>query len=225
MEVLENVTFKLDVNAVMSQMRISEGSEDAKHFHDLVEETRRIIKPKAIYEVCYIDEKGHDFVVISGVRFRSRTLRAKLEKVERVFPYIATCGTEVDEISPAADDFVKRFWFDAIREIALRCSIEHLNNHLKSKYALGKSSSMNPGAGDKNVWPIEQQRELFSIFPDVSKQIGVILTESCLMIPNKSISGIRFPTEIDFKSCQLCQREICPGRQAPFDKNMHDSLS
>jgi hypothetical protein len=225
MEVFANVPFEPDVNAVMSQLRIPQGGEDAKHFHDLVEATRLIIKPKAVYEVCYIEEKGYDYVVISGVRFHSRALRVKLEKAERVFPYIATCGTEVDEISPAADDFVKRFWFDTIREAALRCSIEHLNNHLKSKYALGKSSSMNPGAGDKDVWPIEQQRELFSIFPDVSKQIGVILTESCLMIPNKSVSGIRFPTEVDFKSCQLCQREICLGRQAPFDKDLHDSLS
>jgi hypothetical protein len=37
------------------------------------------------------------------------------------------------------------------------------------------------------------------------------------MVPNKSVSGVRFPTEIDFRSCQVCQREDCPSRSAAFD--------
>ena len=68
------------------------------------------------------------------------------------------------------------------------------------------------------VWPIEQQGELLSLFGDVKKLIGVELTDSFLMIPKKSISGVIFPTEIDFRSCQVCHRENCPSRSAPFDE-------
>ena len=50
--------------------------------------------------------------------------------------------------------------------------------------------------------------------------IGVELTNSFLMVPSKSVSGIYFPTEIKFESCKLCPGEGCPGRQAPYDKNL-----
>jgi hypothetical protein len=44
----------------------------------------------------------------------------------------------------------------------------------------------------------------------------VRLTESMLMIPRKSVSGIFFPSEEGFVACQLCERENCPSRKAPF---------
>jgi len=54
----------------------------------------------------------------------------------------------------------------------------------------------------------------------VKDLIGVELTDSFLMIPNESVSGIYFPAEVRFETCQLCPREICPGRRAPYDKNL-----
>jgi len=41
------------------------------------------------------------------------------------------------------------------------------------------------------------------------------------MIPNKTTSGIRFPTEERFESCQLCPRETCPGRRAAFEPDLY----
>jgi len=40
------------------------------------------------------------------------------------------------------------------------------------------------------------------------------------MVPLKSVSGIYFPTEIKFESCQLCPREVCRGRVAPYDPDL-----
>ncbi|MBW1696988.1 MAG: hypothetical protein JRH18_18185 [Deltaproteobacteria bacterium] len=54
---------------------------------------------------------------------------------------------------------------------------------------------------------------------DVETAIGVRLTESLLMIPRKSSSGIYFPTEIPFFACQLCLKEDCPSRKAAYDAN------
>jgi hypothetical protein len=104
--------------------------------------------------------------------------------------------------------------------MALGASLGYLNKYLTQKYALGKTSKMSPGAAAADVWPIEQQKQLFSIFGNVEDLIGVKLTDSYLMVPNKSVSGIFFPTEIDFRSCQLCPREVCPGRSAPYDENL-----
>ena len=52
--------------------------------------------------------------------------------------------------------------------------------------------------------------------------IGVKLTESYLMEPNKSVSGIRFPTEERFESCMLCPRQDCPGRRSAYDPELYD---
>ena len=82
---------------------------------------------------------------------------------------------------------------------------------------------MSPGAGDADTWAIEQQRDLFSLFGNVFELIGVELTDSFLMIPNKSVSGILFPTEIDFRSCQVCHRKNCPSRSAPFDRRLWET--
>ncbi|MBC8461851.1 MAG: hypothetical protein H8D67_28105 [Deltaproteobacteria bacterium] len=41
---------------------------------------------------------------------------------------------------------------------------------------------------------IEQQKELFSIFGNVEDLIGVKLTDSYLMIPNKSVSRLNLFT-------------------------------
>ena len=38
--------------------------------------------------------------------------------------------------------------------------------------------------------------------------IGVTLTDTFLMLPNKTVSGIFYPTEVDFVTCQLCHRDI-----------------
>ena len=79
-------------------------------------------------------------------------------------------------------------------------------------------SAMNPGSLED--WPISEQRQLFSILGDVESLIGVRLTDSFLMLPIKSVSGVYFPKEITFQSCQLCPRERCQGRRAPYDEKL-----
>ncbi len=46
------------------------------------------------------------------------------------------------------------------------------------------------------------------------------MTDSCLMIPIKSVSGIFFPNADKFESCQLCEREHCQGRRAPYSEEL-----
>jgi len=220
MEILDDVPIEFDIDTLFTKLRIDRESKNGKDIQDLIEAVAPAMRPKAIYEVCYIQYRNYDTVDIGGITFTSRVLRVNLDKVERVFPYVATCGKELDEIVTPSDDLLRQFWFDSIKEMALDAMIKYLTNHLKEKYALGELSKMSPGSGSQDLWPIEQQKQLFSIFGDVEPLIGVTLTDSFLMIPIKSISGIYFPTEIRFEGCQLCPREVCPGRRAPYDENL-----
>jgi len=223
MKILDNIPFELDIDSLLSCLHIDKESEDAKDIQDLVETVAPIAKPKAVYKVSYIQSKDYDTVKIGGVIFSSRVLRVNLDKVERVFSYIATCGRELDEIISPSDDILLDNSGDTIKGMVLETGVKYLKGYLKRKYALGDTSSMAPGAGGQDLWPIEQQKQLFSLFGNVEDLIGVKLTDSFLMIPNKSVSGLCFPTEIRFESCQLCARRICAGRRAPYDKNLLES--
>ncbi len=219
MEVLNSIPVDLEPDKVLKFMRMRGGNQQVERMvQELVEVTRSVAKPKAVYKVSYIDDRDGDTVTIDGVKFTSRVLRINLDRVERVFLYIATCGTELEEIAVPSNDVMKSFCFDEIKIMVLRSVVAYLSNHLTEHYALGKMSRMNPGSLES--WPVAQQKELFSLFGDTEELIGVRLTKSCVMFPLKSVSGIYFPTEIKFESCQLCPREKCIGRRTPYDPEL-----
>ncbi len=224
MEVLNSIPVKLDLEAVLKQMHVSNRSETIlKKIEELIEIGRPIAKPKAIYDVSYVGNKSEDSLDIGGVRFTSRVLRVNLDKVERVFSYIVTCGRELDEIHVSSDKSFRIYCLDQIKEAILVSAMNYLENYLGKKYALGQISSMAPGSGAECDWPLAQQEGLFSIFggrAKVEDLIGVKLTDKLYMIPLKSESGIFFQAEIKFEACQLCPRERCIGRQAPYDPDL-----
>jgi hypothetical protein len=225
MEVLNQIPFDLDSESLFKKYRIEPGSEYAVQFEALLEKARRVANPKAVYKESFIYSKGEKTVTVDGVTFTSRALRANVDKIEKVFPYVVTCGRELDQIEVRAGDLFKRFLLDEIKAAILDSCQTYLNDYLDRRYGLGITASMHPGSGDVDVWPIEQQSELFSLLGDIYSAIGVELTENYLMIPTKSVSGIRFPTQKDFQSCMLCHRENCPERSAPFDQAMWDSIN
>ncbi len=221
MEVFNSIPVDLEPSKVLKFIRMRDSNQQIeKMVQELVEVTCSIAKPKVVYKVSYVDDRDGDTVTIDGVKFTSRVLRINLHQVERVFPYIATCGTELGEIAVPSNDVMKSFCFEEIKIMVLRSAVDYLSNHLTEHYALGKMSRMSPGAGPLESWPVAQQKELFSLFGDVEELIGVRLTKSCVMVPLKSVSGIYFPTEIKFESCQLCQREKCIGRRVSYDPEL-----
>jgi hypothetical protein len=224
MTILTDIPFAADKAALMHKNRIKAESRYALEFEELLEKAQEAARPKAIYRECYIEAKGGDTVTVEGITFKSLTLRKNLEQAGRVFAYIATCGRELDQVPLPPGDILQEYWWDTIKAATLDAARAYLSQHLRHKFALGKTATMSPGSGDGIVWPIRQQRELFALLGDVSGLIGVELTESFLMVPNKTVSGIRFPTEVDFHSCQLCHRENCPSRAAPFDPALWEAM-
>lgn len=217
--ILDNVPFQMDLSSLMQWLHIRNGSHQVRELQHLVWEAQTIARPKVFYKTAYIEARGDDYVVIDNKILKSRVLRVNLEGVHRVFPYVATCGAELDYWSSGYDDLLLHFWADIIKEMALEAAEQALEKHLKENYALEQTSTMNPGSLED--WPLSEQRPLFDLLGNTKASIGVRLTESFLMIPLKSLSGIRFPSEESFKSCQLCGRENCPGRGAAYDKELY----
>jgi hypothetical protein len=224
MEIINNIPFILDTPALLQRVHIHPGSEDAQEFEQLLHLARQIGKPKAIYTEAYVELLENDSILLNGIRFTSPMLRNNLRNIDRIFAYVATCGCEMDQVTLVDANILDIFWWDAIKESLLVTASQYLVEFLEYRHQLKKTASMNPGSGDVNVWPIEQQRELFELLGDVRGQIGVELTDSFLMMPNKTVSGILFPTERDFRTCQVCHRKNCQNRRAPFDQALWESI-
>ena len=217
MEKLEYIPVNLDQKEIRRRLHTKK-SGDWAHVQNLIEEAQSLIAAKAVYKVCYIEKKHADAITINGRNLKSRVLRKNLLNVERVFPYVVTIGNSLEEKMRVCTDLLTKYYFDTIGNAALTSARNYLKDHLRSRYALDGMSYMSPGS--LKDWAIEEQRALFSILGDVESSIGVRLNEMLVMFPNKSLSGIYFPTEIPFYSCQLCQRENCSGRKAPYDEKL-----
>ncbi|MFA7225496.1 MAG: vitamin B12 dependent-methionine synthase activation domain-containing protein, partial [Sphaerochaetaceae bacterium] len=75
-------------------------------------------------------------------------------------------------------------------------------------------------SGNVDIWPIEAMQGLFRLLGG-GGEVGVTLTASSLMIPNKSIAGLMFASqESDWESCAYCERKNCPSRRAPFKEKL-----
>lgn len=218
--VLEKIPFSVDTPKLAESLKIRQNTSQMDRLKYLIEEAQRVARPKGFYKVAYIQKKSDDGVLVDGFAFTSRVLRVNLEKAHRIFPYLATCGEELEAWSKKFTDFLDRYLVDAIKEKALRIALDFLYDDLVARFQPGKLSRMNPGSLPD--WPLPEQAPLFSLLGEGPSLIGVKLNESFLMTPIKSVSGIWFPTEESFESCRLCPREDCPGRRAAFVPGLYE---
>jgi hypothetical protein len=218
--ILDDIPLQFDHEQICQSLRIKEGSEHLGKLKHLVAQAQAIAKPKSFYKTAFIESRTEDQVVIDGIVLTSRVLRVNLDRVHRVFPYVTTCGLELEEWSRSFDDMLQKYWADVIKEMALRTAIKYLHDHLIEHFRLVRMSRMNPGS--LTDWPLPEQRPLFDLLGQGPGLVGVHLTDSFLMMPIKSVSGIWFPSEESFESCRLCPRENCSGRRAPYDQDLYD---
>jgi len=219
--------FILPKEEISINLSIKPGSKSEIVFERLLNQVEEIAKPKAMYRVVYIEERDKDTIAIDNAVFHSRTMAVNLNGINRVFPFLATCGTEVDEILLDDGDILGQYWLNTIKLSLLTYSEDHLFKTIQRRYGIDKLSAMNPGSGNETVWPIEEQKELFTVFggtKSVEEAIGVCLLPSYLMTPDMSTSGLLFPSQVDYVNCQLCKREDCSSRRASFDSVMWDSI-
>lgn len=186
--------------------------ETEEELIDLMDEADSIADPLALYGVCPVEEGR-----VGGVDTLSEMVISRLQDKVRAFPYIVTCGPKLEEWSKKyASDFLLEYWADEIKKRFLGIAAGEFRSHIKERYrTAGHLAALNPGslAG----WPISGQKALFNMLggPDfVRETIGVTYSDSFLMFPTKTISGIAFESETFYENCQYCPLDRCPNRRA-----------
>ncbi len=190
--------------------------EFADELADMLDEALPLADPVVLFGVCPVSADAGQ-VRVNGVVIPSDLAFDKLQSKNRCFPYICTCGAALEEWSKQyAGDLLAEYWADEIKKYFLMRIRVEMNAWLKENYKTGGHlASLNPGS--IAAWPISGQAELFEVLGGrefVAEQIGVIYTDSFLMLPSKSVSGIAFESETFYENCQYCPIENCPGRRA-----------
>lgn len=167
------------------------------------------------YQACYDDyplertPKGWSF---ANLTLSSASLDQVLRGCRSVRVFVATIGVEADRLlqrysllSPAHAVVAQ-----AVGTACVEAFCDTLCEDWGKEYPLRPRFS--PGYGDL---PITLQRELFRLL-DCPRQIGVSLTEHCMMVPSKSVSALVGIGEGDgcaVSGCTVCQKQDCEFRR------------
>jgi hypothetical protein len=215
METTGPIPVMLDAGEIAALLRFDPARAGFESLDELVALANGLIKPRGVMVVAYVGDKGEGTVDVAGVTFESPLLRKNLETTNKAFPYIITVGPELERVAGVQEDLLKQYYLEEMANMALEEAAAWLGARLEERYGVGSLSNLSPGS--LVDWPITEQTKLFSLFGDTERSVGVRLTDSLLMVPRKSISGILFPSEEGFVACQLCDREHCQGRRAPYN--------
>jgi len=218
--VLDPLEYRIDRQSMSERLRLKAGSGQMEEVERLIREAEAVAHPRAIYRMVFIESRGDQHVAAGGIRFESRVLKVNLDSRHRFFIFVVTSGRELDAWAQNRTDLLERFWADAINQAVVISARSFLHRHLRERYGLVKTAHMSPGSLPD--WPLTEQRVLFDLLGDTRKTIGVELTESMLMMPIKSVSGIAFENEDGYANCKLCPREDCPGRRVPYDPGFYE---
>ena len=188
----------------------------------LVKRSNEEGRPKVVVRALPVGARGESFVEIGEARIDSRLVASLVGENETAYAYVATCGTELEQIMNETADAVEKMWQAQINQTVLRRGLSHAIEQLEKQYGITSLCSVNPGSIPD--WPLSEQPKLFGMIGDVTAHTGVMLNDSFLMIPMKSLSGIWFVGKEKYENCSVCLRTDCMGRRAKFDKKLYDRL-
>ncbi len=215
--VLDDIPVDIDVAAVLKALKSSAANKRIEAgLAELVEIVKPIVRPKVVYTVAQVTRVDGKRLQVNGVDFAHHVPSLNFSQGERVFPYVATCGREIEALKYPTD-LMKQYCLDMLKNVILmRTAGKYFEDYLKRTYLLQEVSRIGPGEAMGNT---SQQRKLFSLLGDVESAIGVTLSAHNMLVPEKSSSGMYFETAVKIESCQLCPNQ-CNARRAPYDPEL-----
>ena len=215
--ILDDIPVTIDVPMVLQSIKSNGANKRVEaDIGALIEMVLPVVRPKVVYRVAQVTLADGKRLGINGVEFTHHVPSLSFSLGERVFPYVATCGVEIEAIR-FPGDLMKDYCLNLLKNVILmRAAGKYFEDHLKQTFGLQELSRMGPGEA---MGTTSQQNRLFSLLGDVEGTIGVKLSAHNMMVPEKSTSGIFFETAVRIESCQLCPNQ-CHARRAPYDPEL-----
>lgn len=210
-QVLSNIGY---VDDYQPSARITSLVDDyIDNYHDLIAPSYSY----AIKDILSVD--GNCVIIEDSIVFESAVIARLLERCEKVAVFTLTIGSHLEElVSYLAENglVLQATVLDAIGSGAaekLADSVQERIGILAKVEGMVISRRFSPGYCD---WEVSQQKMVFKAMKDDTA--GIRLTETCLMIPQKSVSGIigigRAENDVaNYNPCPACDKQDCVGRR------------
>ncbi|MFP4166808.1 MAG: hypothetical protein ACLFUF_06530 [Opitutales bacterium] len=222
--ILSSLPPDFDAGRLRKEMRCHPGSTDEARFEEMLACAVANGRPKGLYRPCLIEARQENDVTVQGVTFSGPLLRRQLDGVHRVFPFVVTCGRELDAYAPPPGDVLENYYWGRICTAILRRAHTNLRRDLRHRFQVPRTSYISPGSGDPWLWPLEQLPRIFDLLGEIPDRIGVEVKPTCAMIPKKTLAGFHYASATEFHTCRACHLEACPDRLAPLDPDFWNEL-
>lgn len=226
MKIIKNIKFKIDEEEVLryqgySKNKVKNPSEvilqitrgEITRGHNLFE-PQGIYSSTKIKQISFSDGRV-DLENGFSLNF-SNSIINLLEGTSYLVLGVVTIGSSLEnKVSEffTQGEYPQAIALDAVGTVAVESLSRYIRNlvcqEAKEQY-FKTTRYFSPGYGD---WDISQQKDIFKIIP--TNKIGVSLTESCMILPRKSLSWIIgagkkiINSSEEDNNCENCQYKYC----------------
>jgi len=230
MKIIKNIKLKIDEDEVLryqgySKNKVKKPSEVILQItREEIVRGHSLFKPKGIYssvkikQISFSDGKV-DLKSGFSLNFSNSIINLLRGASSLVLGLVSIGSSLENKVSEffTQGEYPRAVTLDAVGTVAVESLSRDIRNLVcqeANEQYLKTTRYFSPGYGD---WDISQQKDIFKIIP--TNKIGVSLTESYMMVPQKSLSwiiGIGKNITISSKndhSCQICQATNCQFRK------------
>lgn len=190
------------------------------HVHEVVdlclEQSKSMLNPHGGFVIAKKDQVivPEGKLYVSGNVFNiDKIIAGQIRKAEFIALFACTIGTEVEQYAKKSmekGDLLEGYIYDLIGSEAAEETAGVIHDSIQDfVYKSGYKITNRYSPGYCN-WSVSEQFKLFEFFGE--KKFGIQLTDSALMNPIKSVSGIvGVGKEVKYKpyTCNLCADEKC----------------
>jgi hypothetical protein len=219
----ERIDIQLDRAEVLRYLGYQAGHRVPARILSLVDRhiqnASRLIEPQHSFVIRNTEGVEGNRVFFGDVIFESRTIAQLMQQCQKAAIFAVTIGGSLErQVQRLSDEgrvleaaIMDAVGSDAAEKVAT--AVQNRVREIANAQGLGISARFSPGYCD---WDVGQQKMVFQAMN--GRSAGIRLTDSCLMVPRKSVSGVigmsPYGGELEgWSPCRSCKRDNCPGRR------------
>ncbi|MFH1189920.1 MAG: vitamin B12 dependent-methionine synthase activation domain-containing protein [Candidatus Omnitrophota bacterium] len=190
-----------------------------KSAREALDRAKELAAPKAAFTKKTVRAVGRGGIDLAGgIAFKGKSLSKYIKGSRAVYLFLVTIGPAVENEASALmgrGESLQGYLLDRAGSFAVESMADALGSRILKEDGPGDKSVSMPFSPGYCDWPVDEQVKLDKILG--FSKIGVRLTESCMMVPRKSISGLIGigPVKLYSKTrpkCGICHMKNCGFR-------------
>lgn len=219
---IEKSKIRVNPDDILKLLGAQEGAVGA-HSKGLVDQYidigRQIMSPAAGYVLVEaMNAEFSEELDLAGISFQTGKIINKMLKSSEIYAlFIVTIGPEPEQLARnllEKGEYLDGYITDLLASAMVDSLADLMHDEIRKvaqKKGMKMTNRYSPGYCS---WDVSEQQKLFSLFPKDS--CGISLSESSLMNPIKSISGIiGLGPQVKYNdyTCEICPMKTCAFRK------------